>query len=179
MPRSTRPGWINWRGSRSKAIVMRDLISGLLPVDADAMPARQAWELCYMHMIEFVEENVQFEQFKERLADHRKQMRDAIHRAKSDRQAFERHRSLFPRQERNHRGELVFDMHPAKKLLREDVLAGNHVGKTPSQLRAERDAYKEFPLPKFKERIYQEVAYQKFCNYLDEQREKKGWVGYL
>ena len=165
-------GWINWRSSRSKKLIMEDLISGLLPYDEEECTAEEAWEHYYKHTVEFVEEDVQFSQFKARLKDHRKQVTENVIRARQDDVAVSYDRSLFPRKEKNDRGELVFDLHEAKKLLRHDVKRGRHLGKSPKQLRETRDEYKEFELKIFKGRIYQEIKYQKFVRYLQERRER-------
>jgi hypothetical protein len=79
-------------------------------------------------------------------------------------------RQLIPRQTENHRGEPVFDLSPAKMLLRADVLAGKHLTMTPSQLQQSQAAYAPFDARKFKHRIYQEVRREKYLNYLARKR---------
>jgi hypothetical protein len=44
---------------------------------------------------------------------------------------FERDKLMHTRQDRNNCGELVFDLHPAKLLLREDVESGENERMTP------------------------------------------------
>jgi hypothetical protein len=56
-----------------KHIIMNDLETGVLPIDAEEMSAEEAWTICYRHMAESVRAGVDFNQFKERLQDHRKQ----------------------------------------------------------------------------------------------------------
>ena len=82
-------------------------------------------------------------------------------------------RKLHPRQSRNDRGELVFDLHPAKKLLREDVKAGAHVGMAPKQFQETRAEYQEFDRDIFRQQSYQEERYQKYLNWLEEKRTTK------
>ena len=48
------------------------------------MTAEAAWDLRYKDMKEFVEEKVHFDQYKERLGDHRKQSMANVLRAASD-----------------------------------------------------------------------------------------------
>ena len=86
---------------------------------------------------------------------------------------FIRDRELHPRSTRNNRGELVFDLSEAKELLREDVNNKLHEQMTPLQRKATRDHYKPFSNKVFKERIYQEVRYQKYLYYLNKKREKE------
>jgi hypothetical protein len=82
----------------------------------------------------------------------------------------EHDRTLYPRSEKNSRGELVFDLHPAKMLLREDLKNGLHKRMSPSALRRTREEYKAFGKSIFKHRIYQELARQKMINWLEKKR---------
>jgi hypothetical protein len=82
-------------------------------------------------------------------------------------------RQLHPRQLKNHRGELVFDLHPAKLLLRGDIMAGVHAEMVPSQFQGTRAEYKEFDSDIFRQRIYQEERFQKYWNWLDDKRTEK------
>jgi hypothetical protein len=54
---------------------------------------------------------------------------------------YERDKLMHTRQDRNNRGELVFDLHPAKLLLREDGKSGEREGMAPSALQATRPEY--------------------------------------
>ena len=138
---------------------MEDLIQRNIPLDEKEMLAEELWENCYKNNITFIDEDVEFEQFKERLQDHRKKLNSNILRAAEDAIAVQHSREMFPRQERNKRGELVFDMHRAKQLLRADVKEEKHNNKTPRELQATRDEYKAFKPEIFKDRIAQEVRY--------------------
>ena len=124
------------------------------------MPAEEAWTLYYQHMAEFVE--VVFSQFEERLRDHRKKHGELVTRALHESQALAHDRALFPRRMQNCRGEPLFDLFPAKLLLRADVAERKHERMTPSQLQATRDEYLPFTNRVFKHRIYQEVRRVKF-----------------
>jgi hypothetical protein len=91
---------------------------------------------------------------------------------------YERNKLMHTRQARNNCGELVFDLHPAKILPREDVESGEHEQMTPSDFPVTRAEYILFKPNKFKERIYQEVKCMKFLYYLElkwvQEREKRG-----
>jgi hypothetical protein len=169
MPKRT--GFINWRKSVPRAIILRDLEPGGVLVDMDHLKAESVWKY-YKNRPEFCK--VVFQQFKDRLAGHRKQAsRDRIMARRGD-EAVARDRSLIPREPHNQRGELVFDMHPAKHLLRMDVSNGKHKIIGPHELRQSRPAYQLFKLKIFKHRIYQEVRRQKFLHWLElKRREKK------
>ncbi len=79
-----------------KHIIMNDLQTGVLPIDAEEMLAEEAWSICYMHMAEFVRAGVVFDQFKERLQDHQKQVRHQTTRATQEEEALEHDRGIFP-----------------------------------------------------------------------------------
>jgi hypothetical protein len=134
-----REGWIKWKPSKAKQILLDDLEEGILPVDADELSAEEAWEIMYSHMAEFNE--VVFSQFKDRLRDHRKQVREDTARAAIEAELLAHDRSLFPRQMENCRGEPVFDLSAAKLLLRADVEDGKNLTMTPRQLQLTRDEY--------------------------------------
>jgi hypothetical protein len=167
MPPSKRPGWIEWRNCVPKHIVMNDSEMGVLPIDAEEMSMEEAWTICYRHMTELVRAGVVFDQFKERLQDHRKQVRDQTTWAAQEEQALEHDRGIFPRQTRNHHGEPVFDVSNAKMLLRGDMADMKHLTMQPALLQQSPREYHLFKQRKFKEHIYQEVRRVKFLNYLE------------
>ena len=152
---------------------MRDLEPGGLLHNMDVVPAAHLFEF-YRKLPEFA--NVPFDQFKERLRDHRKQSNEAKEFVKRDHKAQQVDRRVHPRKDRNCRGELVFDVHPAKNLLRMDVAKGVHLKLTPMALRKTRPAYMAFKLDVFRDRIYQEVRRVRYYNYLklkEEEAKKK------
>jgi hypothetical protein len=166
-----KPKYIKWVGSEAKKIIIADLEEGILDVDAPS--AKNAWDECYSKLAEFA--NVPFEQFQKRLADHRDQHQRRLSKATMEEILYERDKLMHIRQDRNNRGELVFDLHPAKLLLREDVKSGENERMTPSDFQATRPEYMLFKPAKFKERIYQEVKRKKYLYYLELKRvqEKK------
>ena len=165
------PAYIDWRRSEAKCIIIEDLVSGALPVDRKECSAEVAWELLYADHVEFTD--VPFAQFKARLSSHRTQVKKNLARSKFEEQCLVHDRSLFPRKVRNSRGEIVFDLHPARDLLREDVAANKHIGTKPRHLWRTRSEYQEFDLNIFRSRIYQEVRRVKFLNYLQFKREEE------
>jgi hypothetical protein len=46
-------GWIKWKTSRARQMILDDLVRGILPVDPAEMSATEAWEVCYVNMAEF------------------------------------------------------------------------------------------------------------------------------
>jgi hypothetical protein len=118
-------------------------------------------------------ENVVIDQFKARLKDHRLAAAKDSHQALQEGQYLVQDRLLYPRQPYNERGKPVFDMHPAKLLLREDIKNKLHLTthKAPRQLQNLRLEYLLFKPNKFVERICQEIKLQKYFHYLELKRE--------
>ena len=164
-----RSGWVDWRVSAARAILVRDLEPGGLLHNMDVVPAAHLFKF-YKNLPEFAD--VPFDQFKERLKDHRKQSNDAKALVERDHKAQQVDRRVHPRKDRNCRGELVFDIHPAKYLLRMDVANGVHLKLKPMALRKTRPAYMEFKPEIFKFRIYQEVRRVRYFNYLRLKEEE-------
>ena len=170
MPNTKTAGFINWRKSVPRAILLQDLEPGGVLVDMDHLKAELVWGY-YKNRPEFCK--VVFKQFKDRLAGHRKQASRDRSMARMGDEAAARDRDLIPRETHNARGELVFDMHPAKHLLRMDVSNSVHKIIGPEDMQQSRPAYRLFKYKIFKHRIYQEVRRQKFLHYLELKRKKK------
>lgn len=163
--------FVDWRKHPAKDIILCDLETGVLEIDEDQVPAKEAWDAVYKHLEEF--SNVPFEQFELRLHDHRQQVLRRMGRCEAEEEALVRDRLLHPRESHNRRGEPVFDLSNAKQLLRDDVSNNRNKQMSRAQLQSSRDEYKQFKPKKFKERIYQEVKRQKFINYLEMKRTLK------
>ncbi len=127
----------------------------------------------YNHKRPEIFNEIDFSQFKARMEDYTTKNKERRDRSMMESAWMLNDRQLHPRQLKNHRGELVFDLHPAKLLLREDIKAGAHVGIVPSEFQGTRDEYEEFDRDIFRQRIYQEERYQKYWNWLDDKRTEK------
>jgi hypothetical protein len=167
---SKTKGWIIWRKSDARAMILEDLEPGGVLIGMDHLSAEDVWEY-YRKEPQF--KLVVFSQFEARLKDHRKQAGDARKMAKRDALAVVHDRSLYQRHPHNKRGELVFDMHPAKHLLRTDVKDKVHETMGPSALQKTRPEYMLFKQEIFQHRIYQEIRHQKFLHYLALKRAKQ------
>jgi hypothetical protein len=158
---------VRWIKCPGRAILLEDLERGGLLEGQQHRPAKVLWRF-YKTLPEFA--GVPFSQFEDQLGKyvvnvgHRKEM------AKRDAKALRTARAIHPRSQRNQRGELVFDMHIAKDLLRRDVKDGKHLTQKPSALRRTRPSYMEFSKTVFRHRIYQEVRRNKFLHHLDIKR---------
>lgn len=176
MPRSQRPGWIDWIKSETRCIIIEDLARGILPLNNNELTAEQAWEVCYKHMAEVVQEGVVFSQFKARLAGHRAQARKDEQRSVEEEEMLLHDRQLYPRQFTTPDGLPVFDLHPARDLLRKDVEMNLDKVIDPSALWTTRKEYQDFDKNYFRRRIYQTRRRQKFINYLNHKRQVKKQV---
>ena len=162
--------WIKWNKSVPQRIILNDLVRGALPLDEEGLSAVDAWEFYYSNRPEFVD--VVFRQFEARLKDHRKQVKRDRLRAEQEYNMMCHDRALHQRPIVNHRGEPVYDLHPAKVLLREDVENGRHLGIAPKDFWLTRPEYQEFELKSFRHRIYQEIRRKKYITYLNDKREE-------
>jgi hypothetical protein len=163
-----REGFVDWRKSKAKTVLLGDLLSGLLPLDAEELSAVEAWNNMYIHMPEFVAVN--FDQFRDRLRDHRKQIKRRVEASGRQWTAYVHDREKYPEVTHYDNGRRVFRHSPAFRLLEEDVKAGLHRYMTPTALRASREEYMEWDLDVFTQRIYQMQRRFKFINYLEWKR---------
>jgi hypothetical protein len=148
---------------------MQDLEFGGILYQRENVSAEEAWDF-YKTLPQF--EKVVWSQFEVRLKAHRQQADTRLLRSLQERAYLAADRQLHPRQSHNHRGEPVFDLTPAKELLREDVKNKLHTTMEPSALQATREEYKPFKPKKFSERIDQEVRRSKYIYYLELKRAK-------
>jgi hypothetical protein len=160
-----------WKDSPAREVILEDLLAGILPLESDEISAREAWDDVYSNLIEF--HGVEYDQYYRNLRNHRVQVAKQLGNSKWLLSALEHDWGLTPRQTKNARGEPVFDMSIAKKFLEMDVKDKKHERMTPATLQTTRDAYKMFRLDIFRQRIHQEVRWQKFLFYLELKRVEK------
>jgi hypothetical protein len=172
MPRSQKPGWVNWQSSSARAIILEDLLPGgpLFQHDDVPVPAIFEWYKD-KHPNQF--DGIVLEQFAARLKDHRKQGLEEYATAQEEEEYLRHDRKLYPRATHNHRGELKFDMSAAKELLRADVKNRVHEDKTARQLQLTREEYKQFDRTVFQNRVLQEIRRSKYIHYLELKRAKE------
>lgn len=159
-----------WRTSAARNILLYDLETGKLSLNENETSTHKAWQT-YSKYSEFA--SVEYPVFEHFLKEYRTKGTKKAWRAFSEEVALSKDRQLHPRQYHNEKGEPVFDMDlAAKKHLRGDVEKKLHEKMKPAELQASRAEYKPFKPKIFKDRIKQEVRYQKYCNYLNEKRWK-------
>ena len=162
-------GKIAWRNSSPREVLLEDLLPGGILFGKDHVSARECWEF-YKSQPGF--EVVTYNQFRDRLRDHRKQVSTSYIKSQEEERALTHDRRLFPHQKVNNRGKVVLDMLPARDLLREDITNNRHVGKTPSQFQKTRVEYEALNPKIFSRAVYQQIRRRKFVNYLNSKREK-------
>jgi hypothetical protein len=121
-------GFNDWRKSKTRGIILCDLEPSGYLVEMDHVLAEDLFDW-YQKMPEF--EKVVFKQFKDCLADHRRQSAREHEMARHDEEVCRKDPALSPRKDRNARSELCFDLHPAKHLLQMDIANGVHKRMSP------------------------------------------------
>ena len=173
MPRGQRnPGTIDWSKSLSRKLVLDDLEEGIISLD-ETDTAEDLYEFVYKDTPEFIMENVGFQQFKNRLKDHRSQVSKRHEAAQMEIAALEHDLDLFPIRTHNDRGEKKFYLTEAYKKLAEDISEKKHETMTPSELKASRPEYAEWPLKIFDGRIRQAIRRARMVNWRNDKREAK------
>ena len=174
MPKNT--DWVKWRNHPAREIILQDLNYGGWLYDE----LKQVEELnlalvfaIYNHKHPEIFHELDFSQFKARMEDYTKKNKERRDHSKLEHAWMLHDRQLYPQQLKNRRDELVFDLNPAKLLLRKDIAAGVHAEMTPSQFQGTRAEYQEFDRDIFRQRIYQEERYQKYLNFLGDKRTEK------
>jgi hypothetical protein len=173
MPRSKKPGWIDWLNCQTKQVIMEDMANADAPVVFNS--ARDAWTTRYSKMDVVIGEKVVYDQFASNYTSLKGRMCTKIKQSYKELQEFYCHWEMHPTKTHNHMGRPIFDVHEAKSKLKEDVdvPSKKHKSMTPATLHASRPEYQAFTLNEFRPRIYQEERRQKFEAYLNIDREAK------
>ena len=159
-----------WQYSETKKLLIADLLSGAIPLDSESMPPRVA----YQQRPEYAESDPTYKRFPSRLRSLRLQLIDKNDRAASDLDDLAHDLLLHPPKTHNYRGEPVWEGSEYQRLFRQDMDAGLHLTKTPTEFHQSREEYyKNYPLKVFREHIHQEVRRRKFIHYLKKKAEKK------
>ena len=170
--KAKKKGWIDWRNSAAREILMEDLEQGGWLYGKDDMDAKEVFDIYQAKQEEFQE--VPFSQFQYRYdaaIDKAKKRRE---RSAQEEEWMRHDRLIYPRQTHNHRGEPVFDVDiKAKEQLRQDVKDKLHEVMYPSEIWQLRSVYQKYRLEVFRFRIYQEIRRNKFLNFLEYKRTKK------
>ena len=94
MPRSTNPLFIDWTPSEARIVLLDDLEEGILSSEEDEVPAEVAYEV-YKNLPAF-KDLVVFDQFKDQLRDHWKQVKKRREQLSVEMAALLHDRQLYP-----------------------------------------------------------------------------------
>lgn len=167
---SRRDG-IDWGKSAARMVILYDLESLRLSTDDDEYPPSEIWEEIYSKLEEF--EDVPYWQFEENVIKLRNAYDKSRDKSLQEDLILADDLAKNPTTTHNARGELKFYLTRAKQLLRHDIEKQNHVGLTASEFQETRVEYRPFKKRKFRERIRQEIRFQKYRNYLEDKRMNK------
>jgi hypothetical protein len=136
-----------WRDSEAKKLLLRDLQDGVIH---DNMPPQAVY-----HLQPEYQEN-EYEQFRDRLNDNRKNMKEKKIRSQVDFKAIQQDSQIHPTATHDQHGGPHWEGSEAQKLLQEDVKTGTDRTMTPLELWESKEAYKEHNKDVFRGHIYQE-----------------------
>jgi hypothetical protein len=153
-----------WKKSKTKALLVEDILSGAIPNT--------------MHWKDVLVLRPEYDASLRRLfASRLKTLRDQINRSKMsadvEEAALAHDRALFPAPTHNYRGEPRWDESQTQFLLKQDVANLVHATLSPKDFRMTRPEYQLYPLKVFREHIYQEVRFVKFCKWRNDTKKKK------
>jgi hypothetical protein len=172
MPKGTKMLVVqSWRNSEAKRLLSEDLIKCRIPLSNEEMDAKEV----YLQRPEFSQ--FQFENFRDRLRDLRKQMIACKHQASLDNDSLARDEKMLNREEKKHNqnGEPRWEGSEAEHLLRADMDSNQHKIMRPKELYSTRKEYYEtFSLAVFRKHIDQEERRRKFlAQYQSKKKRKK------
>ena len=152
----------DWRVSKGKELLYKDLQEGRIP----AVGSRGDAVAIYQSRPEFGGDDAdERRKFTDRLRRARIGYLKNVSLAKSDSEALIHDRLIHPERQTNDRNERRWDGSEAQSLLRQDVRESIHKNMKPNELHRSREEYGQFPLPQFRQHIYQEEQTQKFIQY--------------
>ena len=142
MAKSKKDGWVNWRKHPAREIILQDFERGGLfyGVPPDTLDIQMIF-LMYKTLHKEFFSQIVFDQFEARMRSYMANASERRERSNMEELAMNLDRQRHPQATMNARGELVFDLHPAKELLREDVENKIHEDMTPDELRMTCDEY--------------------------------------
>ena len=163
-----------WRNSKARYLLEQDLVSGAIPLESSEMKPCDV----YMQRHEF--SSFDYQHFRDRLRELRKNILAQKDRAISDCEAFIHDRQMYPKPDENHRGDPRWEGSEAERLLRLDMDAGLHNIMKPKDLYQTRVEYNNnYPLFVFRKHIYQEEQRRKFLAHYYAKQQKKRIINNL
>jgi hypothetical protein len=160
---------VSWRISGAREILLDDLHRGVIPLDAELLSAEDAWHNVYASLDAF--RLVPFSQFKRQLKAHRKQVAKLAEQSQPQYEAFRHDQATQQQFAAYSNGRPIFAAFPGARLLKADVHDLQDINIDIGTLHQFRPEYAEWTRDEFTRRVYQEVRYWKFVNYLERKRQ--------
>lgn len=171
MAPSNKPGWIDWRKSPARQVLIKDLQPGGPLHMRDNLSAEDIFGW-YKQFPAF--KDVVFDQFQGRLQDHRAAANKIDFLAQQQEQYMKHDREIITAKTHNNNGEKKFHLDPAKKMLQADIEGKKYLNYATIKLfQASRPEYEKFKYKIFYDRYRQEIKLQKYFNYLEITRDLK------
>ena len=161
----------DWDHSEAKEIIFEDLLRNNISRDKKTDGPAKLWNQRYKDYLAF--KHVPYEQFRDALCRHRNQFEAGMERSLEDEADLEHDLQIHKARTHNDRGEPKFAGTDAEKLLRKLIKQKKHKGITHEALRQKHPEFHQFPKKKFSQKIYQEIRYQRFCNWIQVKRDTK------
>lgn len=154
-----------WRGSEAKDVLLKLLL------DKKSLIQKKTDDEIYNSHACFQEFDEKY--FKKKVKDVRKSAARINEVIDEQEMEFQKDQLAWPRNAMTIRGYPFWDTHRASVLLEQDVKDGLDSLYEPSELRALREEYQDFPLEVFRKHIYQERRKQKEGVYWIPTRNRK------
>ena len=157
---------ITWKKSDAKWLLYKDVMDGLVPLEATNQDNGQStMQLREIYIMRPEYSNYLYEKFSSRLSSLRKTIKVANTRANDDEEAFKNYKQNHEPSEFLHKGYIQWQGSEAQELLGEDMEAGLHKRLGKKELWGSRPEYYEsFPLTAFRDKIYQEIRTAKYLH---------------
>ena len=155
---------------KAKKVIVADIRSGKIPLDAGEMGPSEVYNMVDRPLFR----HVNYENFRKNLNALRTAILMKKDQAFSDYWHLQHDRQIYPKPEKNIRGEPRWEGSEAEGWLEHDMDAGLHKLMEPRKLHATREAYREFELDTFRQHIHQMERAGKFQNYLKSEEKKAG-----
>jgi len=149
-----------WRSSQGKKLLEYDIRKGrvtrMMDLEAVYNMHRAEFEICGSSPAEA------FCLFEGRLEAAFKRRAENTSRSAAENAAFQQDRLTHPRPATNFRGSPQWEGSAAQRLMKQDITAGLHLGKTPTEFRMTRPEYQQFLVVEIGGHLKQEIKLRKW-----------------
>lgn len=161
-----------WKNSAAKAYLYKLIVDNKIP-DRKHIKPRQVFETYCQERPEF-KHFQDYSNFASRLLSLRNKAEEKGERADADSARLEHDRAIFPKPTVDTKGFAMWQGSEAQKLLRQDIESGKNTTMKPKLLyETKSEYYENYSLEFFRNRIYQEVKFNKRERYVKLSIEKR------